>query len=209
MKKRLITGTFALIGTSLYAGSASAQYRPYSQDVQVYAGEMFGDRLTTTFVNGDFPRLDDSVTFGGRYTFNFTPQWGFQLSAGYSPSHISHVGSGSTGFGLTTADLDLIWNITPDFSFVGPRLVTYAVVGGGYAWANLDRAVASAVNGVPVSLDNANGVTGNAGFGAKYYINERFFVNLDTRYRYLNDLVSPYGQGLNTAETTLSVGYQF
>jgi hypothetical protein len=53
MKRRLITGTLALIGTSLYAGSASGQYRPYSQDVQAYAGEMFGDRLTTTVVNGD------------------------------------------------------------------------------------------------------------------------------------------------------------
>jgi outer membrane protein W len=209
MIKRLITGTLALIVTGLYAGSASAQYRPYSQDVQVYAGEMFGDRLTTSFINGDYPRLDDSVTFGARYTFNLTPQWGLQLSAGYSPSYISHVGGGSTDFGLTTADLDLIWNITPDLMFAGNRLVTYAVVGGGYAWANLDHAIAGSVNGAPMSLDNGNGVTGNAGFGAKYYINERFFIDLDARYRYLNNLVSCYGQGLNTAETTLSLGYQF
>jgi hypothetical protein len=209
VKQRLIAGTLALMGTSLYAGSASAQYRPYSQDVQVYAGEMFGDRLTTTFVNGDYPRLDDGVTFGARYTFNFTPQWGFQLSAGYSPSYISHVGFGSTDFGLTTTDLDLIWNITPDLLFAGHRLVTYAVVGGGYAWTNLDHAVAGSVNGARMLLDNGSSVTGNAGVGAKYYINERFFVDLDARYRYLNNLVSSYGQGLNTAETTLNLGYQF
>jgi outer membrane protein W len=114
-----------------------------------------------------------------------------------------------TGFGLTTADLDLIWNITPDLSFVGHRLVTYAVVGGGYAWANVDHAVFGSVNGAPMLLDNGNGITGNAGFGAKYYIDERFFVDLDARYRYLNNLVSSYGQGLNTAETTVSLGYQF
>jgi outer membrane protein W len=209
VKRRLITAALALIGTSLYAGSAPAQYRPYSQDVQAYAGQMFGDRLTTTLVNGDYPRLDDSVTFGGRYTFNFTPQWGVQFSAGYSPSHISHIGNGFTEFGLTTADLDLIWNITPDLSFVGHRLVTYAVVGGGYAWANVDHAIAGSVNGAMISLDNGNGFTGNAGFGAKYYIDEQFFVDLDARYHYLNNLVSCCGQGLNAVATTVSLGYQF
>jgi hypothetical protein len=35
------------------------------------------------------------------------------------------------------------------------------------------------------------------------------FVDLDARYRYYSKLVSPYGQGLNTSETTVGVGWRF
>jgi hypothetical protein len=35
------------------------------------------------------------------------------------------------------------------------------------------------------------------------------FFDFDTRYRYLSKLVSGFGQGLNTAETTLSLDYRF
>jgi outer membrane beta-barrel protein len=171
---------------------------------------MFGDRLTGTSISGNYPQLDDSFIFGGRYTFNFTPKLGLQLSAGYAPSRVSRIESGSSDFGLTTTDLDVIWNITPDFSLAGHRLVTYAVAGGGYAWADLSEGPLSvSVDGAPVVLKDGSSVTGNAGFGAKYYVNEQFIINLDARYRYLKNLVSSYGQGLNTVETTLSLGYQF
>jgi outer membrane protein W len=210
MRTRTLPGAVAVVGMSLYATCALAQFRPSSQDFQLYAGEMFGDRLTGTFISGNYPQLDDSFTFGGRYTFNFTPQWGLQLSAGYTPSRVSRIASGSSDFGLTTTDLDVIWNITPDFSLAGHRLVTYAVAGGGYGWADLSEGpLSGSVHGTPVVIKDGNGVTGNAGFGAKYYVNEQFFVDLDARYRYLNNLVNSYGQGLNTVETTLSVGYQF
>jgi outer membrane beta-barrel protein len=210
MKTRALTGAVAVFGMSLYATSACAQFRPSSQDFQLYAGEMLGDRLTGTSISGNYPQLDDSFTFGGRYTFNFTPRWGLQLSAGYSPSRVSRIAGGSSDFGLTTTDLDVIWNITPDFSLLGHRLVTYAVAGGGYAWADLsDGPLSGSVHGTPVVFKDGNGVTGNAGFGAKYYVNEQFFIDLDARYRYLNNLVSSYGQGLNTVGATLSVGYQF
>lgn len=210
MKTPTLTGAVAVCGMSLYATCAGAQFRPSSQDFQLYAGEMFGGRLTRTTIPGNYSQLDDRFTFGGRYSFNFTPRWGLQLSAGYTPSRVRRIAGGSSDFGLTTTDLDLIWNITPDFSLAGHRLVTYAVAGGGYAWADLsDGPLSGSVRGTPALFRDGNAVTGNAGFGVKYYVNEQFFIDLDARYRYLNNLVSSYGQGFNTGGATLSVGYQF
>ena len=45
---------------------------------------MLGDRMTETSIPGSPPRLHESTTFGGRYTYEFTDMWGTQLSAGYS-----------------------------------------------------------------------------------------------------------------------------
>jgi hypothetical protein len=38
---------------------------------------------------------------------------------------VRRIAGGSSDFGLTTTDLDLIWNIIPGFSLAGHRLVTY------------------------------------------------------------------------------------
>jgi hypothetical protein len=209
MKARIVIESLAVTGVFLYGNASVAQALHYSQDVQLYAGQMFGDRITTTPINGSYPRLDDSVTFGGRYTFDFTPQWGLQFSTGYSPGRLSHVVSGATDLGLTTVDLDLQWNITPELLLAGHRLVPYEVAGGGYAWSNLDHAIAGSAAGAAVTLNNGNGVTANAGLGARYYLYDGLFIDLDARYRYLNKLVSAYPQGLNIAETTISFGYQF
>jgi hypothetical protein len=43
-----------------------------SSETQIYAGEMFGDRMTETSISGSPPRLHESTTFGGRYTYEFT-----------------------------------------------------------------------------------------------------------------------------------------
>jgi outer membrane protein W len=202
-------GMVALGATALHGAPALAQSRPSSQDIQIYAGEMFGDRLMETPLSGSTPRLDDSATFGARYTYNFTKQWGVQLSGGYSPSRAAHVASGDTDLGLTTVDLDAVWTINPDYQVGGHRLVGYTVAGVGYAWANLDHALTGVVGTRPVTITDSNGYTANVGFGAKYYVLNNLFVDFDARYRYLSRLVSESGQGLNTAETTLSVGYQF
>jgi hypothetical protein len=55
-----------------------------SSETPIYAGEMFGERMTETSISGSPPRLHESTTFGGRYTYEFTDMWGTQLSAGYS-----------------------------------------------------------------------------------------------------------------------------
>jgi opacity protein-like surface antigen len=210
MKTTGVIGVAALLATCLCAATAFAQFHAYSEDVQLYAGELFGDRLAGTSISGKYPQLNDSFTLGGRYTLNFTPQWGLQLSAGYSPSRATRLASGSSDFAVTTADLDVIWDIAPDFTIESHKLVPYAVLGGGYAWANLNEGpLSGAIQETPVVLRAGNGITGNAGFGVKYYVTEQFFIDLDGRYRYLNNLISAYGEGLNTVETTLGFGFRF
>jgi hypothetical protein len=35
------------------------------------------------------------------------------------------------------------------------------------------------------------------------------FIDLDGRYRYLSKVISNFGQGMNTSETSLAAGYRF
>jgi outer membrane beta-barrel protein len=192
------------LGATVLHMSPAAAAGANSQEIQLYGGEIFGDRLTQRTISGSTPRFNDSATFGGRYTVNYTDRWGVQLSAGYSPGRAGHVRSGDSSFGVTTVDLDGVWNFTPGYKIVG-----YAVAGVGYAWANLDQAILGSVGGPPVTITDSNGYTANAGLGAKYYLTDNLFVDLDTRYRYFSKLVSNYGQGVNTVETTLGVGWRF
>jgi len=194
---------------ALHGAPADAQAQAGSQDVQVYAGEMFGDRLTETPLSGRSPLLDDDALFGGRYTYDFTKQWGLQLSAGYSPSRAGHVLGGDSNLGLTTLDMDVLWNIMPGFTLDDHTLIPYTEAGVGYAWADLNHPLYGVTGATAVALTGSNGYTANVGFGAKYYLTNDFFVDFDARYRYLSRLINNDGQGLNTAETTLSLGYQF
>jgi outer membrane protein len=196
---------------TLHGAPAQAQTQTPagSQDLQIYGGEMFGDRLTEAPLSGSHPLLNDDVTFGGRYTYDFTDQWGAQLSAGYSPTHTGHVAGGDSDLGLTTVDLDVLWNITPGFTWGGHTLVPYTEVGVGYAWASLDHSLRGVIGTTPVVLTDSNGYTAKVGLGGKYFVTSNFFVDFDARYRYLSRLINEDGRGLNGAETTLSVGYQF
>ena len=188
---------------------AAAQTSSSSQDVQLYVGEMFGDRLMETPLSGDTPRLNDYVTFGGRYTYNFMKQLGIQLSAGYTPTRAAHVPSGDNDLGLTTVDLDAVWYVLPDYSLAGHKFCAYAETGVGYAWAHLNHNLFGFAAHRPVTITDSNGYTANAGLGAKYYLSDNFFFDFDARYRYLSKLTSDYGKGINTAQTTLSLGFQF
>jgi outer membrane protein W len=210
MNHRITTlGLVTLVVAALHGSAADAQAQAGSQDVQIYAGEMFGDRLTDTRLNGSYPLLNDDAVFGGRYTYYFTDQWGLQLAAGYDPSRTGHVTDGDSNLGLTTLDLDVVWNITPGFTLAGQPLVPYTEVGVGYAWSDLNHPLYGVTGTSPVVLTDSNGYTANVGFGAKYYLTSSLFVDFDARYRYLNRLINNDRQGLNTAETTFSLGYQF
>jgi outer membrane beta-barrel protein len=177
--------------------------------VQIYAGYLFGDPLLKQPFSGSTPRLGDNATYGARYTYHFTDQWGAQLSAGYSPSRAVHVASGASNLGLTTVDLDLEWDVLSNFQFAGHQLIPYTVVGVGYAWANLDHPLSGFFGATPVSISGSNGYTVNAGLGAKYFLTNRVFADIDARYRYMSRLTNDFGQGLNTTETSLSVGFRF
>jgi hypothetical protein len=77
-----VLGFIAAVGLTLRdGGAAHSQENQISQDVQIYAGYLYGDRLLETPVSGSTPRLDDNGTFGACYTYHFTDQWGVQLSA--------------------------------------------------------------------------------------------------------------------------------
>jgi outer membrane protein len=197
-------GLAACIALALYGAPAAAEEQAGAQSVQIYGGEMFGDDLTDAPVSDRTPRLNDNVVVGARYNYNFTDMWGAQLSGGYSPNRATRVTGGKDNLGLTTVDLDAVWNITPHFP-----IVAYVLAGAGYAWANLDTPIAGIVNGRPAVLRDSNGFTVNAGVGAKYYVVNNLFVDVEARYRYLNRLVSDSSQNLNTTETTVGVGWRF
>jgi opacity protein-like surface antigen len=202
-------GLIMLGAAALHGASANAQEHTGSQEVQVYAGEMFGDRLTGAPLGGRSPLLDDDAVFGGSYTYDFTDRWGLQLSAGYSPSRTGHVLSGDSNLGLTTLDLDVLWNITSGFTVNGRPLVPYTEVGVGYVWSDLNHPLYGVTGTTPVVLTDSNGYTANAGLGVKYFVTDNFFIDFDGRYRYLSRLINNDRQGLNSAQTTLSLGYQF
>jgi outer membrane beta-barrel protein len=205
LKYRSLAFSFAALAlVALHGSRALAQEQVNTQSVQIYGGELFGDDLTKTPVSGRIPRLDDNITFGARYSYNVTDFWGIQLSAGYTPTRVSRVVSGDSDLGLTTIDLDAVWNITPEFP-----IVTYALAGAGYGWAQLNSPIVGQVHGGPVSIHDSNDFTLNAGLGAKYYVTNNLFVDLEARYRYLNRLLNTSGQSLNTVETTLGFGWRF
>ena len=155
-------------------------------------------------MSGRNPRLNDDALAGIRYNYNLTEMWGVQLSGGYSWSRASRVQVGDNKLGLTTVDLDAVWNITPRFPFV-----VYVLAGAGYAWANMNFPIVGVSNGRGVVLTDSNGVTANAGIGVKYYLSNNLYVDAQARYRYLNRLVSDSNQHMNTTETTLGIGWRF
>jgi hypothetical protein len=88
--KQLLTasGVVAAGAIALHGRPAAAQDHRYSQEVQVYGGEIFGDRLTKTPISGSTPRLDDSATVGARYNFNFNEMFGMEHTAGLQVSRL-------------------------------------------------------------------------------------------------------------------------
>jgi len=209
MNNRATVLSLAILSLTATSGSAFAQTREQSQEVEVYAGQSFGDDLLDNKLSGRSPKLDDHVTFGARYTYNFTKRWGIQVGTGFTPTRVVNLAGGDVDIDLWTLDTDVVFNFTPDLVVGGHRLATYAVAGGGYAQAKLDRPLVGTVGGAPVAIDDDRGFTANAGLGAKFYITDKVFTGIDVRYRYLDKLVSRNDNSLNTADATLSVGYRF
>jgi opacity protein-like surface antigen len=194
----------AMIALALQSAPAMGEELPRTQSIEIFGGELFGDKLTDAPVSGRSPRLNDDAISGLRYNYNLTDMWGIQLSSGYSWSRASRIPGGENTLGVTTVDLDAVWNITPQFPFVA-----YALAGAGYAWANLGSPIVGERNDRAVAFTNSNGFTANAGIGVKYYVSTNLYVDALARYRYLDRLVSDSNQHLNTTETTLGIGWRF
>jgi len=202
-KKNLIQ----LVGIGVLAGAAPAmaQVTAGSQEIHVYAGETFGDELSNRRIDGRKPELDDDVTYGLRYGYNFTDAWGLEVSLGRTNSSVKGLAGRSIDLDLTTLDVDAIYHFN-----TGGRFVPYLVAGVGYASADLDRAITGSVSPIgPVRIGDDNGITLNTGFGAKYFVTDNVSLRLDVRYRYLDKVIDRFDDSLNTFETTLGVGFKF
>jgi len=199
-----MTALATLGALAMYAAPASAQVQERTHEVDIYGGELFGDKLTDTAISGSKPELDDDVTYGVRYAYNFTDAWGLELSAGNTASAATKLAGQDLDLDLATFDVDAVWHFLP-----GSRFAPYLVGGAGYAQANLDDPITGTVNGQPVRIDDDGGFTLNAGIGAKYFATDRFFVRLEARYRYVDAVLDNFDDSLSTVETTLGVGWQF
>jgi len=205
MKSQLkLWGLASLGAASLISAPAFAQVEPQSQEVSAYAGQLFGDKLTDTPVSGQVPELDDDLTYGFRYAYNLTPHLALEAAVGETPSSATRLAGEDIDLDLTTLDVDAVWHFNP-----GARVVAYAIGGVGYARANLDEPITGLVAGQPVSIDDDEGFTLNAGAGAKFYVNDRVLVRLEARYRYLDGVLDSHEDSLDTVETTLGVAWQF
>jgi outer membrane beta-barrel protein len=196
-----LAGMGALLANAL---PASAQVQANSQEVEAYAGALFGDDLSDLRLSGRKPKLDDDFAVGLRYGYNFTDTWGLDASVGYSPNKVTGLTGGDVDLNLTTLDIDGVYH----FNRFG-RVVPYVLAGVGYAFADLDRELTGTANGQPVALSDDDSFTLNAGVGAKFYATDHLLFRVEGRYRYLDKIVEHFDRSLNTFETTLGVGYQF
>lgn len=205
LTKNKLLGLAAVSALALNAvpAQAQAQVAEGSQEIHIYAGELFGDDLTSRTISGRTPKLDDDVTYGLRYGYNFTPDWGLELSLGRTGTSVMDLPGRNVDLDLTTLDVDAIRHFNS-----GNRFVPYVSAGVGYVTADLDRPIVGVANG-PVRIEDDNGFTLNAGVGAKYYVTDNFLVRVDARYRYLDKIVDRLDDSLNTFETTLGVGFKF
>jgi len=189
---RRITGVApALTGLFLYAGWALGE--PYSPAVQIQPGEV-GDALTLSQVSDGFPSLKGIANFGVRYFVTLTPEGVVRLSA--TPKSAGYTAGGLANIRLNSTKVDLLYG-TPNVTFQGHKLADHTGRGAADAWADLnDPLVRSAVATSCVVLNSCNDVTGQTGFGSQYFVNDQFFIDIDTRYRYVNRIMSACDQAL-------------
>jgi outer membrane beta-barrel protein len=200
LTKQSLIGLATIGALSATAVPAMAQVTAGSQEVSAYVGEAFGDDVSDRTIDGRTPELDDDVTYGLRYGYNFTDAWGLELSLGQTNTAVTGLPTRDIDLDLTTFDVDAVYHFNPS-----SRFVPYVLAGIGYASADLDRPIGVG----PVRVDDDNGFTLNAGVGAKYFITDTVSLRLDARYRYLDKIVDRYDDSLNTFETTFGVGFQF
>ncbi len=206
MMTRTATGVgLALAGVlSLGAAPAIAEIEAGSHEAHVYAGQVFGDDLTDTAISGQTPEIDDDVVYGLRYGYNISESWGIETSLSLNPNSVTGLTGGDIDIDLSTIDINAMWHINPQ-----SRFVPYLTAGVGYAQADLDRPIEGTVDGQPVSIRDDSGFTLNAGAGAQYFVNDRFMIRLDARYRYMDKVVDRFSESPGFVETTLGAGWRF
>jgi opacity protein-like surface antigen len=144
------------------------------------------------------------LSYGIRYAYNLTQNWGLGLSLGFAPTEVANLGAANNDVDVTTLDLDAVYQFT-----TGARFVPYLLAGVGYANADLDRPITGLVDGQQVSIGDDSGFTLNAGLGAKYFATDRLSIWAEGRYRYIDGLVDAFDDSLNTFEPRIGIGYAF
>ena len=205
MKTKATVVVFGVVGALLISTApATAQIKQGSSEVHVYGGELFGDELVDRNVSGKRPQLDDDVTFGLRYGYNFAKALGLEVSVGYSPNQVTKLATSDIGLNVLTADVDGVWNITPEL-----KVVAYLLGGGGYGHASIDRPIKGTVGGRNVTINDNHGFTANAGVGARIFVTDSLMVRVEGRYRYMDKVVDKFDNSLNTVEATAGIGWRF
>jgi outer membrane beta-barrel protein len=204
-RNKTLIGLAAVGALAGNASPALAQVGAGTQEIHVYVGEAFGDELTDRMVSGRMPELDDDVTFGVRYGYNFTDAWGLELALGRTNTSVTKLASRDIDLDLTTFDVDGIYHFNAGESFA-----PYVLAGVGYVNGDLDRPIIGTAPGVgAVRINDDNGFTFNAGVGAKWFVSDVVSLRVDLRYRYLDKVVDRLDDSLNTFETTVGVGFTF
>jgi outer membrane beta-barrel protein len=193
-----------LAALAVSALPAYAQVQPRTSEVQVYVGDLIGDDLTDTAISGQTPELDDDITYGIRYGYNITQNWGVELSLGLTPTEVTNLSTADIDVDVTTLDLDAVYHFS-----TGNRFVPYLLAGVGYANADLDRPITGLAGGQQVSIRDDSGFTLNAGLGAKYFATDRLSIWAEGRYRYVDGLVDAFDDSLDTFEPRIGIGYAF
>jgi outer membrane protein len=201
--RRGLTGLTALAILAMSSAPAIAQVKAGDQEVSFYAGEMFGDDVTDEDL-AKTPKLDDEFTYGIRYAYSFTDRWALEFSLGETPTVVTDLPTNDIDLDLTTLDANAVYHFD-----LGSRWVPYVTAGAGYAMADLDKPIAGTINGTPVSIDDDDGFTANAGVGVKFYATDHVSLRAEARYRYVDKVLEDVGDSLNTVETTLGVAWKF
>ncbi len=136
LTKKSLIGLATVGALSVAAVPAMAQVTAGSQEVSAYVGEAFGDDVGELKINGRTPELDDDLTYGLRYGYNFTDAWGLELSLGQTNTSVTGLPTRDIDLDLTTFDVDAVYHFNPS-----SRFVPYVLAGIGYASADLDRPI--------------------------------------------------------------------
>lgn len=175
-----------------------------SHEIHVVAGGLFGGDLTDRGLSNRTPKWNDSLTLGVRYGFNFTPLWGTELSALHTFGKARNVPTGDIDFDVTTLELAAVRH----FIIPSSRCIPYVTIGGGHAFAKLDRPILGTHSGQNVTVGDEDGFTAIGGVGVKYRATSTTIVRLDVRYRYFDRLTNSFSTRLNAVEATIGIGWR-
>lgn len=175
-----------------------------SQEIGIHLGALFGGDLTDEAISGTQPELGDDFAIGLDYTYNFTRHWGLEGRYTFNPNTAENTPTGDIDLDLHLIDLNLVYHVNPK-----DPVVFYGTAGVGWAFGDIDNDITGTVNGVPVTISDDNGFTFNAGIGLKFEVMRQISLRLDTRYRFINQLVDDFDDQLNTFETTAGIAWVF